>query len=146
MSTTTVEPGSKVLEDVFQNIRRAAEANLKMHQEIFHQWSHLWPYPTPQSIWIDKLRDFQKQFTAVVSDLARKHRSTIDKQYQAAIESLDAALAVPEATNPEEFRRRTELLCRKTLDCIRDVSETQLREFQEALAKWTDLATKKATG
>jgi hypothetical protein len=142
MATATAETGSKVLEDVFQNIRRAAEANLKMHQEIFHQWSHLWPYPTPQSIWIDKLRDFQKQFSTTVSDLVRKHRGVIDKQYQAAIESLDAALSIPESTNPEEFRRRTEQLCRKTLDCIREVSETQLREFQEALAKWTELATK----
>ena len=48
--------------------------------------------PTPQSIWIDKMRDFQKQWASTVSDIARKHRDVIDKQYQAAIESLDAAL------------------------------------------------------
>ena len=75
--------GSKVLEDVFQNVRRAAESSLKMHQEIFHQWTHMWPFPTPQSVWIDKVRDFQKQFAVTVSDLARKHREVVDKQFQA---------------------------------------------------------------
>jgi hypothetical protein len=142
---TETESGSKVLEDVFQNIRKAAETNLKMHQELFQQWSHLWPMPTVQSIWVDKIRDFQKQWSTTVSDLARKHRDVIDKQYESAIESLDAALRVAESTNPEEFRRRTEQLCRKTLDCMREVSETQLRAFQNAISKWTELATKAGT-
>jgi hypothetical protein len=145
MSSTTVESGSKVIEDVFQNIRRAAEANLKMQQEVFHQWSHLWPFPTPQSVWIDKVRDFQKQWASTVSELVRKHRSIVDRQYQAVIESLDAAFHVVESTNPEEFRRRTEQLCRKAIDCVRETSETQLREFQSAVAKWTEMATKGAT-
>jgi hypothetical protein len=134
--------GSKVLEDVFQNVRRAAESSLKMHQEIFHQWTHMWPFPTPQSVWIDKARDFQKQFAVTVSDLARKHREVVDKQFQAGIESLDAALRVAEATNPEEYRRRTEQLCRKTLDSMREISETQLSEFQDAVMKCTELFTK----
>ena len=136
------ETGSKLLEDVFQNIRKAAETNLKMQQDIFQQWTHLWPMQTPQSIWLDKVRDFQKQWSNTVSDLARKHRDTLDKQYQATIESLDAALRVAESSNPEEYRRRTEQLCRKTLDCMREMSETQLREFQDAVSKWTELATK----
>ncbi len=134
--------GSKMLDDVFQNIRRAAETNLKMHQEIFHQWSHMWPFPTPQSVWFDRMRDFQKQFAGTLSDLVRKHREVMDRQYEAAIESLDAALRVAEATNPEEYRRRTEQLCRKTLDCLREISESHLSEFQDAVMKCTELATK----
>lgn len=133
---------SAVLEDVFQNIRKAAESGMKMHQEIFHQWSHLWPFPTPQSLWVDKIRSFQRQWANAVSDLARKHREVIEKQYQAAIESLDAALEVPSSTNPEELRRRTEQLFRKMLDCMREISESQIREFQGAVAKWTEMATK----
>ena len=134
--------GSKVLEDVFQNVRRAAESNLKMHQEIFHQWTHMWPFPTPQSIWVDKARDSQKQWAATVTDIVRKRRDVMDKQYQAAIESLDAALRVAEATSPEEYRRRSEQFCRKTLDCLREISETQLSEFQDAILKCTELVTK----
>jgi hypothetical protein len=136
------ETGSRVLEDVFQNMRKAAEANLKMQQEVFQQWSHFWPVATPQSAMVDKARDFQKQWATTVSDLARKHRDVFDRQYQAALESLDAALRVTESTNPEEYRKRSEQFCRKALDCVREVSETQLREFQDAVTKWTELTTK----
>lgn len=90
---------------------------------------------------MDKVRDFQKQWADTVSDIARKHRETFDRQYQAALESLDAALRVTESSNPEEARRRSEQLCRKTLDCLREMSETQIREFQEAASKWTELMT-----
>jgi hypothetical protein len=133
---------SPIFEEVFQNLQKATEANLKMQQELFRQWSSLWPgLPTPQTIWVDKLRTFQKQWSETVSELARKHRDVLDRQYQAAIESLDAALKVGESTNPEEFRRRTEQLCRKTIECMRDLSEAQIREFQESMTKWTELVT-----
>jgi hypothetical protein len=91
---------------------------------------------------VEKVRDFQKQCTSTISDLARKHRDVIDKQYQAAVESLDAVLRVVESTNPEEYRRRSEQLCRKTIDSMREISETALREFQDIAAKMMELATK----
>ena len=138
----TEEAPSKVLDDVFHNIRKAAETNVKMQQEFFQHWTHFWPMPTPQSVWVDKLRDFQKQCTTMISDLARKHREVIDKQYQAAVESLDAALRVIESTNPEEYRRRSEQMCRKTIDSMREISETALRELQDVAAKFMELATK----
>jgi hypothetical protein len=132
-----------VYEQVFDNVRKAAEANLKMQQEVFRQWTTLWPgLPSPQSVWIDKVRDFQKQWGNTVSELARQHRDTFDRQYQAALESLEEALRVGESSNPEEFRKRTEQLCRKTLDCMREVSEAQMKEFQDAMSKWSELVTK----
>jgi len=132
-----------VFDDVFQNFRKAAEANLKMQQEMFHQWTHLWPgLPSPQAVWIDKIRDFQKQWTGIVSDLARRHRDTLDRQYQTALESLDEALRFTEASNPDEFRSRSEQFFRKTLDCLREISETQMKEFQDAVSKWGELLTK----
>jgi hypothetical protein len=139
----TTETATNVYEQVFDNVRKAAEANLKMQQEVFRQWSTLWPgLPTPQSVWIEKVRDFQKQWGNTVSDLARQHRDTFDRQYQAALESLEEALRVGESSNPEEFRQRTEQLCRKTLDCMREVSEAQMKEFQDAMSKWSELVTK----
>ena len=140
MSTDTA---TNVYEQVFDNVRKAAEANLKMQQEVFRQWTTLWPgLPTPQTVWVEKVRDFQKQWGNTVSDLARQHRETFDRQYQAALESLEEALRVGESSNPEEFRQRTEQLCRKTLDCMREVSEAQMKEFQDAMSKWSELVTK----
>ena len=137
------ENGSQMFEDVFQHVRKAAEANLKLQQEAFQQWSSLWPgAPSIQPAWVDKVQKFQKQWGDTVSGLAAKHREVLDQQYQATVESLDAALKVTESTNPEEFRRRAEQFCRKALDCMKEVSESQVREFQDSAAQWTKLLTK----
>ncbi len=140
MSTGTA---TNVYEEVFENMKKAAQANVTMQQELFQQWTKLWPgLPSPQAMWVDKVRDFQRQWNNAVSDLARKHRTTFDRQYQAALESLDEALRLGEASNPAEFRERTEQMCRKTLDCMREVSEAQMKEFQDAMTKMTELVTK----
>jgi hypothetical protein len=144
MAEATKERKSSALfEEVFQNIRKAAETGLKMQQEMLSQWSVLWPgVPTPQSAWLNQVQQFRSKFMSTVAELARKHGDVIDRQYRAALESLDAALDATEASTPEEARRKTEHLCRKTLDCMREMTETQIREFQDAITKWTDLLAK----
>jgi hypothetical protein len=140
---TKERKSSAVFEEVFQNIRKAAETGIKMQQEMLSQWSVLWPgVPTPQSAWLNQVQQFRTKFMSTVADLARKHGDVIDRQYRAALESLDAALEATEASTPEEARRKTEHLCRKTLDCMREMTETQIREFQDAITKWTDLLAK----
>jgi hypothetical protein len=141
--TATKKPGSPVLEEVFQNVRKVAEANLKLQQDLLSQFSSMWPgIPTPQSAWISQFQQFRSKLVDTVSELARKHGEAIDRRYKAATESLDAALSISDATTPEEFRRKSEQLCRKSLDCVREVAETQVREFQEAVTKWTDVLAK----
>ena len=141
MTTTT-----NVYDEVFNNFRKAAESNLKMQQEAFRYWSSMWPgIPTPHSAWMEKVRDFQHEWVRAISDLARKHRNSLDQQYQAAIDSLEEALRVADSTTPEEFRQRIEQLFRKTFECVREISETQLNEFQDAVNKWSELTTKAGT-
>ncbi|MCA9265942.1 MAG: hypothetical protein KDA60_18905, partial [Planctomycetales bacterium] len=83
---------SKIREQFFQNIRQATEANLKLQQEAVRQWSSLWPTTMPKTAWTDTVRDFQKKWTDTVTDLTKKHREVIDRQYDAAIASMEAAL------------------------------------------------------
>lgn len=143
MSKTAEAPGSAVLEEVFQNVRKAAEANLKMQQEVFSQWSSMWPgIPTPQSAWLNQMQSFRKELAATISQVASKHQKVIDAQYEAALESLDSALKLSDVSTPEEARRRSEQFCRKTLDCMREVTELQVKEFQDVVSKWTDLLAK----
>jgi len=141
--TATKSKNSPVFEEMFQNVRKATEATLKMQQDVLSQWSSLWPgMPTPQSAWINQIQQFRTKFAETVSELARKHRDVIDRQYIAAVESLEAALSVNDASTPEEFRRKSEQFCRKTLDCMREMAETQVQVIQGAVTKWTDLVAK----
>jgi hypothetical protein len=117
-----------------------------MQQELYSQWAGLWPgMPTPQTAWLNSMQGFRKQMVETIASLARKHREVVDRQFQAAIESLDAALSMSDASTPEEFRRRSEQLCRKSLDCMKEITETQIREVQDAITKWTDLFAKAGT-
>lgn len=141
----TQEAATKAFDEVFQSIRKATEANMKLQQEALRQWTNFWtgaaktPVPAPQ---LDQIREFQKQWTTAVSELAHKHREVLDKQYDAAISSLDDALKITDAKTPEEFRQRTEQFYRKTIECLREMSEAQISEFQEMVTKWGEIATK----
>ena len=114
MSTETT---TNVYDEVLENMRKAAEANLKMQQDVFQQWTRMWPgFPSPQTMMIDKVRDFQKQWTNTVSDLARKHRDTFDPAVPggagvagrgAATVRVEQSRGVPEedgATLPQDAR------------------------------------------
>ena len=137
---------SNVYEQVLENMRKATESSLKMQQDAMQQWASLWPglpgLPSAQSVWMDKVLEFQRQWSNAVSDLAHKHRNTLDRQYQAAIEALDEALRVGESSNPEEYRRRTDQFCRKALECMREASEAQMKEYQDAMNKLSELVMK----
>ena len=142
----TSETGTNVYEQVLENMRKATESSLKMQQDALQQWTALWPgfpgLPSVQSVWTDKMLEFQRQWSNTVSDLAHKHRNTVDRQYQAALESLDEALRVGESSTPEEYRKRTDQFCRKALDYMREASEAQMKEYQEAMNKLSELVTK----
>jgi hypothetical protein len=139
----TTKTAINVYEDVFENIRKASEAGMKMQQDMMQQWTKLWPgMPAPQTMWVDKMRDFQKKWAQTVSEIAHEHRATFDRQYEAALESLEEAMKVLESSNPDELRERTEQVCRKSLDCVKQVSEAQMQEFQGAMSKWGELFSK----
>ena len=57
---------------------------------------------------------------------------------------LDTELAIKSADNFRRLRKRG-ITVRKTLDCMREVSQTQMNEIQEALSKWSELMTKAGT-
>jgi transposase-like protein len=139
----TTELKTDAYEEVFQNVKKGAEATLKMQQDLLRQWTRLWPgMPTPQAVVTDKLKDFQRQWSNTISDLARRHGDTLNQQYRAALESLEEALRLSESSNPMEFRNRAEQLCRKTLNCMREVSEVQLKEFHDMMNRFGELVSK----
>jgi hypothetical protein len=130
---------------VFENLRKTAEANLEMQQELFRQWSANWPgFPQPQNAWIERAQKFQKDWAKTVKEVLARHREVLDEQYRLAIDSLEEAFRVVQSSDPQEFAKRCETLCRKSLEVMRDAAELQAKETQDAFTKWIDLATKSA--
>jgi len=143
--TTQTESVSNVLEEVFDNLRKAADANIQMQQEFFRQWGAKWPgFPPTDNAWLDRVQAFQKDWSKTLTELLNKHRKLLDDQYRIAIDGVKEAFRVAESDDPQEYRERCESLCRKAIELVREASELQMKETQEALNRWVALAVKGA--
>jgi hypothetical protein len=140
------ESNQSAFQDVFDSLRKTAEMNLKVQQEVLRQWTEHWPgFPKPQGeAWLEKVRKFQKEWAKTAKELIAKHREILDEQYELAAGSLEEAFRVAQASDPQEFAARCEAVCRKSLHVVREAGELQLKETQEALNKWISLAVKTA--
>jgi hypothetical protein len=144
MSTQT-ESVSSLFEQAFDNLRKTAESNIEMQQELFRQWGARWPgFPQPQNAWLERAQKFQKDWANTVKELLAKHREVLDEEYRLAIESLEEAFRLAQSSDPQDYAKRCETLCRKSLEAVREAGELQLKETQEALSKWIGLAVKSA--
>jgi hypothetical protein len=144
--TTQTESVQSVFEQAFDNLRKTAESNIEMQQELFRQWGANWPgFPQPQNAWLERVQKFQKTWAKTVKEVLAKHREVVNEQYGLALDSLEEAFRVAQSSDPEEYAKRCEALCRKSLEILREAGEVQTKELQEALSKWTELATKTAS-
>jgi hypothetical protein len=143
--TAQVESVANVFDQVFDHLRKTAEANIEMQQELFRQWGANWPgFPQPQTAWLERAQKFQKEWAKTVRELLNKHREALDEQYRLAMDALEEAFRVAQASDPQEYAKRCESLCRKSFEALREAGELQVKETQEALNKWVALAMKTA--
>ncbi len=138
-----------MFDQVFDNFRKATETTLQAQQDLFRQWMSHWPSfpmspaaPGSTAGVSDQVRAFQKQWTDNVTALLTKHCEALDAQYRAGIKTIEDALRTTEAKSPEEFRKLTEELWRKSFEVLRQTIENQIRDFQAAVEKWSELMTR----
>ena len=144
--TAQVESPQTLFEQVFDNVRKTTESQLQMQQEMFRHWGANWPgVQQPQTAWVERVQKFQKGWAKTVKELLSKHREVLDEQYGLAVDSMEEAFKVAQSADPEEYAKRCEALCRKSLEVMREAGELQVKELQEALSKWSELATKSAS-
>jgi hypothetical protein len=145
--TTQTESVSSVFEELFDNLRKAADANIQMQQELFRQWGAKWPgLPTTDNAWLERLQKFQKDWSKTLTELMNKHRKMLDDEYRVAIDGVKEAFRVAESADPQEYRERCEGLCRKSVEIMREVGELQMKESQEALNRLVAVLVKGAAG
>ena len=69
--------------------------------------------------------------------LTAREREVLEVQFSAGLRHIEAAFQLAEAKDPKELRAKTIEFWQKSIDCMRQTYETQLREFQAATARWT---------
>jgi len=138
-----------MFDQVFDSFRKASETTMQAQQDLFHQWMSQWPMfsmdsktPADKVTFNEQARSFQKQWNDIATALMTKHCETLDAQYRSGIRTIEEALRTTEAKSPEEFRRLTEELWRKSFEVLKQTIENQIHDFQLAIEKWSELVTR----
>ncbi|MFO0909233.1 MAG: hypothetical protein U0794_12935 [Isosphaeraceae bacterium] len=142
-----------MFDQMMDTFRKATESTLQCQQQMLHQWTSQWANPWPQPPWAslagatstplaDQLLAFQKQAAALVTDVLKKHREVLDHQYAAGIRTLEEAFKVGEARDPAQLMRLTEEFWKHSFECLRTLSEEQMKNLQQVGKKWVDSAAK----
>jgi hypothetical protein len=132
-----------MFEQVFDSLKTATEANLHMQQELFKKWFTMWPgvpaFPAPGA---EPFNKFQKKWIDFVSEIVKKQRETMEAQFSVGMKYIEEAFRLNEVKDPEELRAKTIELWQKAFEVLRQVYETQMRDFQAAAVKWTEMVMK----
>jgi hypothetical protein len=134
-----------MFEQVFENLRQATDATIQTQAEIYKKWAGLWPtVPGSPPTWGEQAQKFHKKWSAFVNELVKKQHETLEVQYAAGLRNIEEAFQLAEIKDLEELRTKTLELWQKSFEALREVYEAQVRDFQSAVGKWTELMTKGA--
>jgi hypothetical protein len=134
-----------MFEQVFENLRLATESGMQVQQELFKKWVGVWSgVPTTPNAGGEKILKAQKKWSEFVAELVTKQRETLETQFSAGLKNIEEAFRLAENQKPEELRAKTIELWQKSIDCMRQTYEAQMRDFQAAVMKWTELVVKGA--
>jgi hypothetical protein len=133
-----------MLDQVLDNFRKASETTMQIQQEMLKKWMGQWPTTpdTDGTAWAEQAQTFQKRWLESVTEIMNKHREKLDDQYKAGITAIEDAFRVTEAKTPEDYRRMTEDLWKKSFETLKSSAESQIQDFQKAVEKWFELAAK----
>jgi hypothetical protein len=134
--------GRLMFEQVFDSLRTATEANMQMQQELFQKWIGM--FPGVPAAGAEPLPKIQKKWVEFVTGTIKKQRETMEAQFSAGLKHIEESFRITEIKDPEELRAKTIELWQKTFEYIRQAYEAQMRDFQAAVVRWTELMSKGA--
>jgi hypothetical protein len=134
-----------MFEQVFESVRRAMEASIRVQREMCRGWSGLWPdVPPPPTPGGEQAIGLRKEWTDLVGELLDRQRAAVEEQVIAGLKICEEATHVAGIKNPEERRAKVIELWQKGCDDLRHASEVQIRNVLKVVAKGPELLLKGA--
>jgi len=134
---------NKALNQIFEDFRMTTELTAKMQQDLFHQWTAFWPgISNPAGPTTGKPNNLREEWTQKITELTRMNQELWEGQYKAAVASLEGAMRAADVKECGEHRQEMMGLLQKSFDCLKELAQAQVRNFQTAVEKWIDLAKK----
>jgi hypothetical protein len=137
-----------MFEQMLNTYRSAAESTLQLQQMMLRNWTQQWPQvfsltgvQNPGTAWMEQAQAMQKKWAETITAMLEKHRETLDHQYKAGIKTIEDSFKLGQAKDPEQFMRLTEELWKHSFEALKTVTEEQMKQFQDAMQKWFELAS-----
>jgi hypothetical protein len=132
-----------MFEQAFENVRLATESTIHLQQEMFNKWIGVWSgVPMAPIGGSERIQRAHKQWLEFVADLVKKERETLENQFSAGLKNIEEGFRLAEVKDPKELRTKTIEFWQKSIECMRQTYEAQIRDFQSAALKWTELVLK----
>jgi tRNA nucleotidyltransferase (CCA-adding enzyme) len=133
----------KAFDQAQEQFRKATESTLKMQNEFFRQWTTLSPdFVKGPNGWTDQLQKFYKTWVNTSGDWTKNYQEAWERQYKAGLQSLEEAFHLGQYKDPSEFREKVLELWQKSFEYLKELAESQNKQFQSVIEKWLDLAKK----
>jgi len=130
-----------MFDQMFENLRRGTEFNIRTQQRMFKKWACLWGVPASPNSAGEQITKAQEKWTEFVTDLVKRQRETLEPQFRNSLKIVEEACTLVEAKDPEELRAKTIKLWQQSFDCLWHVCEAELCDFETAVAKWLEIVT-----
>lgn len=135
-------------EQVYENLRKATESSIQLQQEMFQKWTSLFPTPLQPMAAVataaDDMARFQKKWEELITDMLTRQRELVDAQFRAGLKTLEEMFRVGQAKSPQEIQQRVMELYRASFESLRQLTESQAKDFKAVLDRWTEMVTKAA--
>jgi hypothetical protein len=133
-----------MIEQIFDNFRKAAESSLQTQQDMFKQFSQQWPTAPLNAAGTgsEVTDELQKRLRLTLTTALEHERELLDAAIGSSIELIEQTFQLYGARSPEDCRRLLEGMWRKLIAQAKDQSDNQVRVLQTVSTTWLELPKK----
>ena len=79
---------------------------------------------------MDAMTRWQKKFEETMTESLKRQRDLVDSHYTAGLRTLEEMFRVGQTKSPQEYQDKVLQLYRQCFDSLRQLSESQMKEFK----------------
>src|SRR5690242_4558785 len=98
-----LQEGPATFEPVFESLKKATDATVKVQQELFNKWTTMFPALPMVPAAFEPMK-FQKRCLEVITELTNKQRESLEAQFNTGVKTIEEAFRLCESKGPEELR------------------------------------------
>ena len=129
-----------MFDQMLESYRKATESTLQMQQELMKSWTMQCPWQamSAPAVWGEKVNQAQKKWAELAKEMFEKHQVHLESQMTAGLKSIEDSFEITEAKDPQELQQKLVDFYRKSFETLRELSQSQLKEAQELIKKWSE--------